>query len=55
MLVKYSIFLANNPQIFFDGWLAIWMVGGQNGPGVTPQKTSYFSQKKCLDFWRFFW
>ena len=38
--VQNSVFLGKNP-IFFS-WVVRWMVGGPNGPGLTPQKSSNF-------------
>ena len=41
--VKSSVFLVANPNCF--SWVVRWMVGGPNGPGLTPQKPLIFGEK----------
>ena len=41
--VQNSVFLLTTPPKNFMGR---WMVGGPDGPGLTPQKTSNFWRKK---------
>ena len=48
-----SVFLGTNPNFF--SWVVRWMVGGPNGTGLTPQKTSNFWRKNAQTFGVFWW
>ena len=41
MIIQY---FCKQPPIFFS-WVVRWMVGGPNGPGLTPQKALIFEEK----------